>query len=71
MTIGNKIDNFIQSIMRWLNDHTLTICSVCGRVVFYKDITMVIHRVSGRTELCDLCYKKIYLPYSNKDDAHE
>ena len=69
MAIGNRIRYLLQAIAGWLNDHTLAMCNNCGRICFYKNITLVAHRISGRTQLCDHCYREIYLPYSEDDHA--
>ena len=58
--IQTLLTNTHYAFNRWLNDHWPKICGRCRSIYLEKDTEVLIHRMTGMTEVCPKCYMEVH-----------
>jgi hypothetical protein len=53
-------------LLEWLRAHEPVFCSVCSRLMFFKDAIQAT-QTGAVLPLCDKCYRELFNPFSEEE----
>ena len=54
-------------LLEWLRAHELVFCSVCSRLMFFKDAIHEATQTGAVLPLCDKCHRELFNPFSEEE----
>ena len=54
-------------LLEWLKAHSPVFCSVCSRLMFFKDAIHEATQTGAVLPLCDKCHRELFNPWSEEE----
>ena len=54
-------------LLEWLKAHSPVFCSVCNRLMFFKDAIHEATQTGAVLPLCDKCHRELFNPFSEEE----